>query len=87
MIVDNFSRELLDLLAPARCYWCRRAEPGAAPVACASCAAALPWNTHACRACGIPLAAEGARVCGDCLCDSPPQDRTWAAFRYEAPIA
>jgi len=86
-MVDNISRELLDLLAPSRCYWCRCAAP-AGRVACAACNAALPWNTHACRACGIPLPpAQGAPVCADCLRDSPPQDRSWAAFRYEAPIA
>jgi ComF family protein len=85
-MVDNFPAELLDLLAPARCYWCRRAQRGAGATACADCAAALPWNTRACRACGIPLAGE-AGVCGDCLRDCPPQDCSWAAFRYEAPIA
>ena len=85
-MVDKFSGELLDLLAPARCFWCRRRAAQAAP-ACASCAAALPWNAPACRACGIPLATAGARVCGHCLRDSPPQDASWAAFRYEAPIA
>jgi len=86
-MVDNFSAELLNLLAPARCYWCRRVERSESRVACASCVRALPWNACACRACGLPLGADGTSVCVDCLRDSPPQDRSWAAFRYEPPIA
>lgn len=85
-MVDNFSSELLDVLAPSRCFWCRRLTPR--EEVCEACERALPWNAHACRACGIPLdtgAAAGA--CGDCLRNCPPQDRSWAAFRYDAPIA
>jgi ComF family protein len=86
MTVDNTSEAFLALLAPLRCFWCGQLSPGA-PV-CACCAAALPWNTRACRACALPLeSASEASVCPQCLCDSPPQDRSWAAFRYEAPVA
>ena len=86
MTVDNASGALLTLLAPQRCYWCAALSPGAP--ACASCVAALPWNVRACRACALPLgsACEGS-VCAECLRDSPPQDRSWAAFRYDAPVA
>jgi ComF family protein len=85
--VDNICGEFLELMAPSRCFWCRRPSPNAR-VACGACAAALPWNAHACRACGIALGAgQAAGVCGDCLRSCPPQDRTWAAFRYDAPIA
>ena len=83
--VDIGLRPLLDWLAPARCYWCGRIS-GADP-ACAACAEALPWNQAACRACALPLPARGGTdVCGACLCEAPPQDRSWAAFRYEAPV-
>ena len=85
-MVDKFCGPVLDLLAPARCFWCRRRAAAASP-ACSPCAAALPWNAPACRTCGIPLGAEGTGSCGDCLRDCPPQDASWAAFRYEAPIA
>lgn len=86
-IVDNISADLLDLLAPPRCFWCRRPS-SQGHAACAACSAALPWNAHACRACGIPLlAAHAASVCGECLRSCPPQDRSWSAFRYEAPIS
>ena len=85
MMVDKIRAKFLALLAPARCHWCG-AAPERAP-ACASCIGALPWNAIACRACALPLTSAGeTSVCGDCLRDSPPQDRSWAAFRYEAPI-
>lgn len=84
-MVDNHLRPFIDLLAPSRCYWCGLAS-GASP-ACAACAGALPWNQPACRACALPLAATaGTDVCGACLCQAPPQDRSWAAFRYEPPL-
>jgi ComF family protein len=85
-MVDNFRAGFMDFLAPLRCHWCGL-ETAGDPV-CAPCAMSLPWNTSACRACALPLAAaveDGA--CADCLRDSPPQDRSWAAFRYEAPVA
>jgi ComF family protein len=85
-LVDNSLGALLDLLAPARCYWCRRIS-GAAP-ACAACAGALPWNAPACRACALPLPAGASTdVCSACLDEAPPQDRSWAAFRYQPPVA
>jgi ComF family protein len=86
-LVDKIRGELLELLAPSRCFWCRRrGAPGDG--ACPDCSAGLPWNARACRACSVPLAAgDFASVCGDCLRAAPPQDRGWSAFRYEAPIA
>ncbi len=84
-MVDNHLRPFIDLLAPSRCYWCGLVC-GASP-ACAACAGALPWNQPACRACALPLpATAGTDVCGACLCHAPPQDRSWAAFRYEPPL-
>lgn len=86
MMVDNFPREVLALLAPARCHWCA-GNAGGGP-ACASCAASLPHNRSACRACALPLpCATPLSVCPQCLVQAPPQDSTWAAFRYEAPVA
>lgn len=86
-LVDKLWGETLEALAPSRCHWCGRSTPQG-HAACEACVAALPWNAHACRACGIPLAAgqpDGA--CAACLRECPPQDRSWAAFRYEAPVA
>ena len=86
--IDKFRADFLDLLAPAHCHWCGRATDGVP--ACPGCVDSLPWNDSCCRACALPLPAahEGAsRVCAECLADSPPQDRSWAAFRYDAPVA
>lgn len=84
-MVDKHLGALLDLLAPSRCYWCGRVCPFAP--ACDACAAALPWNRFACRACALPLPpAAHTDVCTACLCEAPPQDRGWAAFRYETPL-
>ena len=86
MMVDNIRGELLALLAPSRCYWCAGLSP-CAP-ACARCAAALPHNLRACRACAMPLpSATPLSVCAHCLDEAPPQDHSWAAFRYEDPVA
>ena len=86
-MVDKLWGEILESLAPSRCNWCGRSTPQG-HAACGACSDALPWNAHACRACGIPLPPgreDGA--CVDCLRECPPQDRSWAAFRYEAPVA
>lgn len=85
-MVDNFMCALADLVAPARCYWCRGNSRGR--TVCAACSGALPWNARACRACALPLeTARDTTVCGACLRDSPPQDCSWAAFRYAAPVS
>jgi ComF family protein len=84
--VDNAVAALRHALAPPGCYWCR--APGVVEGACAPCAASLPWNDSACRACGLPIAnAVAVSVCATCLRDAPPQDRTWVAFRYATPVA
>jgi ComF family protein len=84
-MVDKQFAVFLDLLAPSRCHWCRRVC--AASPACAACAAALPWNEFACRACALPLPSTAITdVCPACLRESPPQDRSWAAFRYATPL-
>lgn len=85
-IVDKFSAGLAQLLAPLRCHCCGGAMRG--PV-CAACEKSLPWNTQACPHCAIPLASSynGSSSCGSCLAQAPPQDRSWAAFRYEAPVS
>ena len=87
-VVDNFSAGMANLLAPQRCHCCGDATPR--PV-CAPCERSLPWNSRACPHCATPLAAghEGlsSNVCGNCLARAPPQDRSWTAFRYEAPVS
>lgn len=87
-IIDKSMGRLMDVLAPLRCHGCE-GSVAAGPL-CASCVAALPWNTHACRSCALPLAEAPlapARACGACLAQSPPQDSSWAAFVYRAPVS
>ena len=86
MTVDNLVRRFADGLAPMRCHFCG-ARCSNSP-ACDACTRALPWNVSACRACAMPLpCGHAASVCAACLGDAPPQDRTWAAFRYEPPVS
>jgi ComF family protein len=54
---------------------------------CGLCRAALPWNTPACRRCGLPLAGEGAqRVCGLCQLAPPPLARVQCPLHYAFPV-
>jgi ComF family protein len=83
--VDNLLGQALALFAPPRCECC--GLPAAGPV-CARCRAALPWNTGACRRCALPLAQpSAAALCTACFARPPPQERTWAAFRYAPPLS
>lgn len=85
-MVDNILAGFAEFLAPTRCFWCAGISRGSP--ACAGCRDALPWNLPACRSCAMPLASgEPASVCGNCLREAPPQYCSWAAFRYQAPVA
>lgn len=81
-IVDNLSTGFANTLAPLHCHFC---GVGGSRAACAACEKSLPWNEPACRGCAAPLTATA--LCASCLAQSPPQDKAWTAFRYEAPIA
>lgn len=52
---------------------------------CAGCEADLPRLGNACERCGEPLPVAG--ICGECLREPPPFDRTRAAFRYASPLS
>ncbi len=54
---------------------------------CAPCRDALPWNTHACRRCGLPLAGEGTQVvCGLCQLAPPPLECVQCPLHYAFPV-
>lgn len=57
-------------------------------VLCQACHDDLPWITHACAICALPLAATNtpALICGDCLQQRPHFDRAWTLFHYQSPI-
>jgi ComF family protein len=52
---------------------------------CATCLCELPWNLHACRQCGDPVA-HGASLCGHCLVDPPTFSTTQAGLLYQGAI-
>jgi ComF family protein len=64
------------------CLLCQSATP--AQDLCPACRRDLPWNTHACTLCALPLAAAQS-VCGACLA-SPPPYRCRTVFRYAFPL-
>ncbi|MGI8560905.1 MAG: ComF family protein [Luteimonas sp.] len=90
--VDGWLCRLGRLVCPPRCLVCTEAGAEGRDL-CASCAAALPWNRHACRRCALPLAgpvpdhaAGDAPVCGACLQRPPPLDAVHAACVYAFPV-
>lgn len=46
----------------------------------------LPWNTHACPFCVLPLPAGSAGPCADCLRRPPPHDSAFAPLLYAPPV-
>lgn len=79
--LHRFSRVLL---AP-RCLACGEAGQGGLDL-CGACRAQLPWNQHACRQCGIGLAAPGPARCGACLLDPPPFTHAFCPLHYRFPV-
>lgn len=56
---------------------------------CRACAEDLPWISHSCRRCSLPLPATSAGVdlCGSCQKRPPPFDRCLAPLRYTPPVS
>lgn len=52
---------------------------------CDPCHTDLPFNTHPCRTCALPLAA-GQQVCGDCLALPKPYQLTLCPLSYQHPV-
>ena len=75
----------LNSLVPSSCLLCNGYVRGLKPL-CHGCEHALPWNTHACLRCAIPMH-DAAQVCGQCLQAPPVFQHALCAFRYEPPIA
>ncbi len=76
-------------LWPLRCLVCAAAgNPASGLDLCQDCEHALPWNTHACLRCAMPLpGADGGTLCGACLARrNAPLDQVHACFRYTAPL-
>lgn len=82
---------------PTDCYLCgcqTVAAQSQAAIICTDCHQQLPLTISACKTCGLPLHLTTRNhnngetaVCGECLKNSPPYNRTISAFHYEAPIS
>jgi ComF family protein len=72
------------LTLPSTCLLCQAPASHAQPL-CDGCLADLPWNTHACERCALPLPKE-LLLCGECRPRPPPQQRTVAPLRYVFPV-
>ena len=70
-------------LLPYHCVLCHQTSDQHRDL-CTTCQASLPYLVHCCKQCAAPLPT-GER-CGACLKKPPCFDRTFALFRYEAPI-
>lgn len=71
-------------LLPTRCLLCSGAGAEGVDL-CPACRADLPWNSRACRRCGLPGDGDGGD-CGSCRLSPPPFVRVQTAFCYRYPI-
>ena len=54
---------------------------------CVPCEKELPWSKHACIQCALPLPQDTPeQVCGCCLQQPPPFEKTLTLFQYQTPI-
>ncbi len=55
---------------------------------CAPCHADLPWNTHACLQCALPMTTtEASNICGQCLANPPAFQQATAPLCYASSVA
>lgn len=66
------------------CYLC---DQPSSTMLCRGCQHDLPWLTHCCAVCALPLATHSsALICGQCLRKPPDFAACQAAFHYQFPI-
>lgn len=53
---------------------------------CTECKTELPWNTHACDRCALPLTNANDNLCGECTKKPLHCDRTISSFTYSDPV-
>ncbi|MET0661228.1 MAG: ComF family protein [Steroidobacteraceae bacterium] len=87
-LVDSAGRTLQRMLWPPRCLLCGGAGQLPSVDICRDCEADLVPLDVACVHCAQPLLPVAATLtCGHCLRRPPSFDRSFCAFRYEAPLA
>lgn len=69
------------------CLFCEATTSDPAML-CPDCIADLPWNSHRCKCCALPLPhqSELELLCGECLQTPAPFARILCPLRYEFPI-
>ncbi len=67
---------------PHYCVLCERRCEGAMDL-CTYCTAALPWNTHPCTSCAVPLEGKSLDLCEACAARPPPWQRALAPLLYD----
>ena len=82
-------RALGYLLFPWPCRLCGSSRTRHLGI-CPCCRACLPWRTHGCAICGLPVAMQEDHqwlLCGQCQKARPHFDSLQAPFWYQAPIS
>lgn len=73
------------LLYPLGCRFCSAAT-GHHHEICPGCEAALPWITHGCKTCGLPVSPP-ATHCSECLQQPTGFSQAIIPLRYEIPVS
>lgn len=75
------------IVCPAVCVLCGNKANGNLDI-CENCTATLPALEQSCKQCATPLPIQNNKtlVCGKCLSDPPPFNRTIALFHYQYPV-
>jgi ComF family protein len=85
LMVYNWLKWLRSGLFPAHCRLCL--APGGDMELCPACRADLPWLTHSCQRCALPLPAHArSQLCPTCLSNPPALDHCHALFSYQPPV-
>ena len=86
MSLTRFFNAFIQFCLPATCIFCLH-QTGSDQNICPSCRQSLPILTHSCVQCARHLEGEPRHlICGVCLKNPPPFDKTFALFSYAPPI-
>ena len=77
---------VLNFILPQKCLVCVANTHQRISI-CDQCYRELPWNTHYCQICALPLQHEKMHYCSQCIKRKPLFNKVLAAFRYQEPIA
>lgn len=86
-MVYSCTNNILSLLYPPHCVICN--APGFENLdLCRDCLDELPFNTHCCALCALPMETESSsRVCGSCQTSPPAFDHCVSPLRFEHPVS